>query len=107
MLYTLTVLFWPVTLPAYYLSLVAYALIYLRPFSAQPTFVRGSYIALLLMPILSLPIFWFCYYVWHPYPDSYERGADENGETAFLISLTLAGLLFVTTLVPVPRTAKT
>ena len=106
MLFTLTVIFWPFTLPAYYLFLIAYALTYLRPLSAQPGFVRGSYLALLVMPILSLPIFWFCYHVWHPYPDSYEWGADENGETAFLIPLTIAGLLFLATLVPVPKTAK-
>lgn len=106
MIYTLTVLFWPVTLPAYYLFLAAYALTYLRPLSAQPTFVRASYITLLLMPILSLPVFWFCYYIWHPYPDSYEWGADRNGEMAFFISLAIAGLLFVATIAPVPKAAR-
>jgi hypothetical protein len=98
MIYTLTMLFWPVTLPAYYLLLGLQAFFTLRPLPDQRPITLASFTLQCLMPLLAVPIFWFCYYVWHPHPDPAEwAGSDQNGTIAFSISLGIACALFIST----------
>jgi hypothetical protein len=97
MIFTLTMLFWPVTLPAYYLLLGLQAFFTLRPIPDQLLITLASFTLQCLMPLLAVPIFWFCYYVWHPHPEPAEWGSDQNGTIAFSISLGTAFALFIST----------
>jgi hypothetical protein len=97
MIFTLTMLFWPVTLPGYYLLLGLQAFFALRPLPDQRSITLVSFTLQCLMPLLAVPIFWFCHYVWHPHPDPAEWGSDPNGTIAFSISLGIAFALFIST----------
>jgi hypothetical protein len=89
-IYIFAFLLWSVTLGLYYALLAVQAFVTLRPIPSQRRATLWSFTAQCLVPLIGFPIFWFCYYVWQPFPDPAEWGSDLNGCMAFYITVGLA-----------------
>ncbi len=87
----------PFTLVGYYSLLAIQAFMTLRPISGQKASALTCFAFQCLIPLIGFPIFWICYYWWHPYPNPSEWGSDRNGFIAFYTTVSLAIALAVLT----------